>query len=158
MKNQFKIWVIANIECIMLFFAIIFFVVQMFKHPEVAQGMLVFCLVAAIPGAPSKNLTETCVKVLIPLGFSSVLLYWLYDKHILSMFWIVILLLVTMILTIWNIIFTYRNIDNVISRSMRYRYTSVDLITYKFKFLLDRFLVVFSIHFPCSLFILAWMN
>ena len=145
MKDILRIWILANIEIITLFGVILFVIIRSCMHPEEAKDLIVLCFIAAIPGAPSKNLTETFVKIIFPLGGAFAFLYMLYDGNIISEFEMLAVILVSLILTISNCKFVYKNIDNVISRSMRYRYTNVDLMTYKFKFLLDRFLVVFSI-------------
>lgn len=145
MKNLFKMWIIANIECVALLGSIIFFGFQMSQHPQEAGTLITLCVVSAIPLSPSKNLTEICAKSIFFLPTALAVLFGMYKGEIISIFTLSFVLLLALGLTIWNAIYTYNNMDNVISRSMRYRYSGVDLLSYKFKFVLGRFIVVFTI-------------
>ena len=162
LRNIFRdilgIWIIANIEYVVLFGVIIFLGLQMVQHPKEAGSLIPLCLVAAIPATPSKNLTETCAKVFFFFVISLGMLYHLYTIDVISKFTLIFILALTFFLTSWNSVYTYQHIDQVISRSMRYRYTGVDLMTYKFKFILDRFIVVFTILISVFTILVFYLN
>ena len=86
------------------------------------------------------------------------MLYHLYTIDVISKFTLIFILALTFFLTSWNAVYTYQHIDQVISRSMRYRYTGVDLMTYKFKFILDRFIVVFTILISTFAILVFYLN
>ncbi len=158
MKNIFGIWIIANIEYVVLFGVIIFLGLQMIEYPKEAGTLIPLCFVAAIPATPSKNLTETCAKVFFFFCLAIGSLYTLYEVGVISKFTLIFVILLALGLTLWNTIYTYQHIDQVISRSMRYRYTGVDLMTYKFKFIIDRFIVVFTILLSAFALLVFYIN
>jgi hypothetical protein len=154
MSTTFKCWLIANFEIV--FFWIVFIAggIWFFRSVDRIPMLPIFVPSATFIAAftfPTKKGSIQFGKYFVMIGFGIFFTYLsnqpvatedemetvMILKKIMSQFWIV--LPIASVISLFLAVYTYRHVDEVISRRMLYRNSRVSLFEYSWRYTLERF-------------------
>ena len=143
--KTFYCWLIANFELIMYIFLLILSAIILFGFSDKDNTLNIFMYLAVLMGIlslPTKKGVFQFGKYLLIVGFGIMMNDPKYDNNefmsiFIPKFWIVFI--ITSIISAFIAVYTYMNIDEVLSRRMLYRNSNVSIFEYSWLYTLDRF-------------------